>query len=115
MKHFLFLFLLACGAVHAHKPSDSYLSLGVEDKELRGQWDIALRDLEFAIGLDANGDGAITWGELRGKQAELAAYAFARLKVKDCELRPGALISLAMNSPSASTSSCGAVFTADLS
>ena len=92
MNYLLFLLLLVCSVVHAHKPSDSYLSIGVEGKELHGQWDIALRDLEFAIGLDADGDGAITWGELRRKQAELAAYAFARLKVKDCELKPGALL-----------------------
>ena len=41
----------------------------VEARALRGQWDIALRDLEYAIGLDADGDGAITWGELRAKHA----------------------------------------------
>ena len=92
MRRVLFILLLACGAAHAHKPSDSYLALSAEGKELRGQWDIALRDLEFAIGLDADGDGAITWGELRRKQAEVAAYAFARLKIRGCEIRPGALL-----------------------
>jgi hypothetical protein len=92
MKYLFLLILFACGAVQAHKPSDSYLALTAEGQELRGQWDIALRDLEFAIGLDANGDGAITWGELRGKQAEVAAYAFARLKLRECELKPGALL-----------------------
>ena len=92
MKYLLLLLSLMCGFAHAHKPSDSYLSIGAEGQELRGQWDIALRDLEFAIGLDANGDGAITWGELRAKQAEVAAYAFARLKVRECELKPGALL-----------------------
>ena len=80
------------GLCKAHKPSDSYLSLTAEGEELRGRWDIALRDLEHAIGLDANGDGAITWGELRGKQAEVSAYAFARLKLGDCSLKPGALM-----------------------
>jgi hypothetical protein len=80
------------GVAHAHKPSDSYLSIRAEGNALRGQWDIALRDLEFAIGLDADGDGAITWGELRRKQAEVAAYAFARLKIRDCTLKPGALL-----------------------
>ena len=92
MRRLALALLLACGAAHAHKPSDSYLSLAAEGKELRGQWDIALRDLEHAIGLDANGDGAITWGELRGKQAEVSAYAFARLKLGDCSLTPGALM-----------------------
>jgi hypothetical protein len=71
--------LLATGAAQAHKPSDSYLALFADGKSLRGQWDIALRDLEHAIGLDANGDGTITWGELKAKHVEIDAYALARL------------------------------------
>ena len=63
----------------AHKPSDSYLSLVIEGNAIDGQWDIALRDLDFAIELDANGDDAITWGEVRVKQADIAAYALSRL------------------------------------
>lgn len=63
----------------AHKPSDSYLTLSVENSTINGQWDIALRDLDFAIGLDANGDGEITWGEVRTRHAEIAAYAMPRL------------------------------------
>ncbi len=63
----------------AHKPSDSYLGITVEGEALVGRWDIALRDLEHAIGLDADGDGAITWGELRTRHAEIAAYALSRL------------------------------------
>jgi hypothetical protein len=92
MKPFLLALLLVSGAAHAHKPSDSYLALAAEGKELRGQWDIALRDLEYAIGLDADGDGAITWGELRKKQSEVAAYAFARFTVRDCKIKPGPLL-----------------------
>jgi hypothetical protein len=30
-----------------------------------GQWDIALRDLDYAIGLDQDGDGQLTWDEIR--------------------------------------------------
>ena len=81
---------LLSGLCEAHKPSDSYLSLETRDHALHGQWDIALRDLEFAIGLDADGDGAITWGELREKHSDLAAYAFARLAVRGCAIKPGA-------------------------
>jgi len=87
-----FLLLLAAGAAQAHKPSDSYLILFADGRSLRGQWDIALRDLEFAIGLDANGDGSITWGELKAKQAEIDAYALARLALRAdgaaCRLEP---------------------------
>ncbi len=78
----------------AHKPSDSYLSLQVGGDGIQGQWDIALRDLDFAIGLDANGDGDITWGELRARHADIAAYALARLAVDGdgtpCALQAGA-------------------------
>lgn len=73
--------LLMLAHAHAHKPSDSYLSLRVEERAIVGQWDIALRDIDFAIGLDANGDGEITWGEVRAKHREIAAYAFARLQL----------------------------------
>jgi hypothetical protein len=89
----LFLLLLcASGGAHAHKPSDSYLTLFADGRTLRGQWDIALRDLEYALGLDANGDGAITWGELKAKRAEVEAYALARLALRadgqPCRLSP---------------------------
>ncbi len=67
----------------AHKPSDSYLSLAVvTDGVIDGRWDIALRDLEYAIGLDGNNDGAITWGELRARHAAVAAYALSRLQIR---------------------------------
>jgi hypothetical protein len=81
MKFLCCLLFLAAGSAHAHKPSDSYLAVRVEGAEVRGQWDIALRDLEFALGLDADGNGEITWGELRAKRSEIEAYAFSRLKI----------------------------------
>jgi len=91
----LALFLLAvlsCGGALAHKPSDSYLTVYADGQSLKGQWDIALRDLEYAVGLDADGDGAITWGELKAKQAEVDAYVLARLALraegKPCQLTP---------------------------
>jgi hypothetical protein len=65
----------------AHKPSDSYLALSLAGDRLSGQWDIALRDLDFAIGLDADGNGEITWGEVKARHAEIAAYAMARLAI----------------------------------
>ncbi|MBL8408943.1 MAG: HupE/UreJ family protein [Candidatus Accumulibacter sp.] len=75
----MLLILLASPAALAHKPSDSYLSLQVTETAIHGQWDIALRDLDYALGLDDNQDGAITWGELRAHHADIAAYALARL------------------------------------
>jgi len=72
---------LMAGSAWAHKPSDSYLTLAVADATVSGRWDIALRDLDHALGLDADGDGLITWGELRSRHGDIAAYAAARLAI----------------------------------
>ena len=68
----------------AHKPSDSYLTLSqpLQGTAMEGQWDIALRDLEHAVGLDGNADGAITWGELRARADAITRYAFSRLSIE---------------------------------
>ncbi|MBC7881747.1 MAG: HupE/UreJ family protein [Anaerolineae bacterium] len=66
----------------AHKPSDSYLNLDVKVGQVIGRWDIALRDLDYAIGLDGNGDGTITWGELRAQTKTLNAYALSHLQLR---------------------------------
>jgi hypothetical protein len=89
-------------STEAHKPSDSYLSLNqpANGTILEGQWDIALRDLHHAIGLDANGDGAITWDELTARQADIMQYALSRLTIEGiargerqrCPLAPGAMM-----------------------
>ncbi|HVE51526.1 MAG TPA: HupE/UreJ family protein [Casimicrobiaceae bacterium] len=68
-------------AVFAHKSSDAYLTILRTDRDLVVRFDAALRDLELAIGLDANGDGDITWGEVRGRHAAIAALALERLKL----------------------------------
>ncbi|HMS84848.1 MAG TPA: HupE/UreJ family protein [Nitrospira sp.] len=75
----IIVFLFLTVPAWAHKPSDSYLSLSIQNNNVVGQWDIALRDLDNAIGLDSNGDGQITWGEVRGKHDEISAYALSHL------------------------------------
>ena len=83
MRMFFIAALSALLAVpaFAHKASDAYLTLERDEAALRGQWDIALRDLDNVLGLDANGDGDITWGEVRTRQADIAGYALSRLRV----------------------------------
>jgi hypothetical protein len=83
MKRILWFLIGLCisFSASAHKPSDSYLTLRVAGDTINGQWDIALRDLDFAIGLDANGDAQITWGEVRAKHNDIAAYALSRLSL----------------------------------
>jgi hypothetical protein len=76
-----------CTAAHAHSASDAYLNLTSEhatssqDIVLHGQWDIALRDLDFVLQLDADGDGRVTWGEVRRRQAAIEKYAYSFLHV----------------------------------
>jgi HupE / UreJ protein len=74
-----FAALVVSGSACAHKASDSYLSLTRDDTGWRGRWDIALRDLDYAVPLDANADGNITWGELRAQRDTILGYAFSRL------------------------------------
>lgn len=76
------LIALWAGTAQAHKPSDSLLTLRAAGTRIEGQWDIALRDLDHAIDLDTDGDATITWGEVRGRHAAIAAYAFARLQLQ---------------------------------
>jgi len=90
--------LIACALLAApafgHKASDAYLTIERDGRALHGQWDIALRDLDNALGLDANGDGQITWGEVRTREVDIAGYALARLAVSSggerCHLVPSA-------------------------
>ena len=83
--------LLWAPAASAHKASDSYLNLAVEGQRIEGRWDIALRDLELAVGLDADGDGNLTWDEVRARHGAIEAYALSRLKLSaggaDCPLQ----------------------------
>ncbi len=98
-KLLLLLFVLAASlaplSAIAHKESDAYLSLRTDpanDHLMHGQWDIALRDLDYAIGIDSNHDGAITWGEVQARRGAIEQYAMARMEVKGdgitCDMQP---------------------------
>jgi hypothetical protein len=77
--------LLACALLlalpaWAHKPSDSYLTLSADDSgRVQARWDIALRDLDYVLELDRDGNGEITWGEVRRRADDIRQYATARL------------------------------------
>lgn len=84
------LFVSAAGA---HQASDAYLAAAADaDGRLRLTAEVALRDLDVELDLDADADGRLTWGELRGRQGEIAAHVAARLRVDEgrCTLEPAA-------------------------
>ncbi|GAC1307568.1 MAG: hypothetical protein NVSMB10_13180 [Steroidobacteraceae bacterium] len=75
--------LLLPATLQAHSASDAYLTLSLEPAVpglAHGQWDIALRDLDFVLQLDDNGDGQLTWGEIRHHQADIERYALPKLR-----------------------------------
>jgi HupE / UreJ protein len=82
--------VMAASTAFAHKASDSLLTLERSGTKITGQWDIALRDMDVAIGLDADGSGDIQWSEVKTRHAEIAQYALSRLTVRagnvPCEL-----------------------------
>jgi hypothetical protein len=80
------LAVLASAAV-AHKSSDSYLQIDAAPGQLAVRWDIALRDLDIAIDLDTDGDGKLTWGEVKSAWPRIESYAMAHLAIEGCELR----------------------------
>ena len=69
----------------AHKESDAYVSLRTDPgnaNALLGQFDVALRDLDFAIGIDTNHDGNITWGEVRAHRDAIERYVLPNLTLQ---------------------------------
>ncbi|MGQ0503941.1 MAG: HupE/UreJ family protein [Myxococcaceae bacterium] len=82
MKRTLFVGLCwIATAAWAHKPSDSYLSLDAGEG-LTARWDLALRDLDQVLALDANGDGNLTWQEIRSQEKRLLSFASSGLVVQ---------------------------------
>lgn len=81
------LCLALCAAVvQAHKASDSYLTLAASSSsgEYTLRWDIALRDLDRELTLDADGDGRLSWGEVRRRWADIEQLAWAALQLPGC-------------------------------
>ena len=78
------LMLAVSAAAWAHKPSDSYLTLrGTPDSnDIAVRWDIALRDLDYVLELDRDGNGALTWGEVRQRGEDITRYATSHLALK---------------------------------
>jgi hypothetical protein len=83
-------------AALAHAPSDAYLTIGLDGPAIAGGLEVALRDLDAALAIDADGDRAVTWAVVAGREAEIAAWALAGITLADatgaCALRPGTLL-----------------------
>jgi HupE / UreJ protein len=87
----LLVLLLWTLPASAHKPSDSYLLLEKTAHGAKGRWDIGLRDLDAAVGIDHDRDGVLNWGELKARLPAVTQYAAGRLSGRTadgaCELK----------------------------
>ncbi len=73
--------ILLASQAWAHKASDSYLTLTPRGSEVSARWDIALKDLDGELDLDADGDGQIRWREVLERQSGLVEYALSHLQL----------------------------------
>lgn len=86
--------LLVGTAVQAHKSSDAYVRLsGGGSAEVVVRLDVALRDLDVALDLDTDGDGKLTWAEVRSAWPAIETYVVAHFQLEGCTL-PAAARSL---------------------
>ncbi|QFZ84792.1 HupE/UreJ family protein [Variovorax paradoxus] len=86
----LFFWMLAFAVLpaHAHKASDAYLQLSRDGDRIDLRWDIALRDLDAVLDLDANADQKLSWGEVRTRLGDIQAYALGRLRLQGGQCVP---------------------------
>ena len=82
------LLIAVLGQASAHKSSDAYLQLARTSSGISLRVDVALRDLDVALDLDANADGRLTWGEIRSAWPAIDAYVRSRVQVAGCDLQP---------------------------
>lgn len=72
------------GLSFGHALSGSYLTLKTDSRarHLEGRWEIRIADLNDALGLDVDGDGAVTWAELDREAPRSFEYVLSHLSVQ---------------------------------
>ena len=86
-RSWAWLGLLGClfaAPAQAHKSSDAYLFFDQQPAATTLRWDIALRDLDVVLALDADANRELTWGEIRAAWPRIDALALASLAVPGC-------------------------------
>ena len=72
---------------HAHKSSDAYLFADGDGSVTTLRVDVALRDLDTTLPLDANGDGRLTWAEVKAARPAIEAYLRSGTGLQGCALK----------------------------
>ena len=88
----LFFLILGISQAQAHTASDSFLIITPQKSEILLQWDIALRDLEFALGLDSNLDSQLSSAEIKTAADNITNFALGHINIssnrQNCALTP---------------------------
>lgn len=75
-------------AAWSHAGSNAYLFVTADGRDVMSRMDLAVRDLDELMGLDENGDGRVTWAEVRLAETSIADYARSHLRLsvagRDC-------------------------------
>ncbi len=74
--------LILAAPARAHETTKSFLRLDRDGAAVEGVLELAFRDIEAAVWLDEDLDGAISWGEVERRRDALAAYVSARLDLE---------------------------------
>jgi hypothetical protein len=89
----LVLVFASAGSARAHVASNAFLVASVTGRVVSGSMELAVRDVELAVGADQNQDNKVTWGELKAAEPELARYLREHVAVsaqeRRCELSFG--------------------------
>ncbi len=78
---------------HAHTSSEAFLKIQLDGSRATGAWEFALQDLENIVGVDADGDGRISWGDIKNREAAIQQYILAGIALQQndetCHVIPG--------------------------
>jgi hypothetical protein len=85
LRSLLALLALTSSTALAHKGSDALWTLTANGSVVEGRIDVALDDVEQAVGLDGDGNGDVTWGEVRTREAFTRPWLKRGLQVKQAE------------------------------
>ncbi|WP_431046165.1 HupE/UreJ family protein [Roseateles sp. L2-2] len=79
--------VMGVSVAEAHKASDAYLQLRTDGTAATLRIDIALRDLDRDLVLDADDDGLLRWGEVRSRAADIESLADrgVRMEIRDAQ------------------------------
>jgi hypothetical protein len=75
------LLVLGSPCAQSHIASNGFLNLKVDGAQVSGAIELAIRDGELAVGLDHDGNGKVTWAELKSSQTALQNYVLGHLRL----------------------------------